>query len=98
MDDPARRAHGVTINAFGIVAVVVGVAATLLFGEASGRGKGEEILPLGLALVTGGAAALIALIGWVRGARRGLERISVLCGFAVAIVSVALVVFGGPVI
>jgi hypothetical protein len=98
MEGDRRPANPVTINAFGVVAVALGIVSMVLFTAAARRGKGEEILPLGLSLLLGGTAALLALIGWVRGGRRGIERISVLCGFTLAIVGVGLVVLGGPVI
>jgi hypothetical protein len=94
--DESPLARSVTANRFGISAVALATVSIVAFSAATGRGKGEEILPLGLSLLTGGAAALLAVTGWVRGGRRGTERVSVLCGFALACVGVGLVVVGGP--
>jgi hypothetical protein len=66
--DESRLARSVTANRFGISAVALAMVSIIAFSAATGRGKGEELLPLGLSLLTGGAAALLAVTGWVRGA------------------------------
>jgi hypothetical protein len=96
MGEDGRQARGGMVNGLGVMAVALGVGSIGLFSHATRLGKGEEVLPLGLSLLAGGVGAACAAIGWVRGGRRGIERISALCGFTLALAGAGLVVFGGP--